>query len=215
MSPKLRLAAPPRSDLAGAGLGRFDVAAPDDLGRGPVAHATRTARIVGNAAGDTARVVGPAPYGLGDDPHGGDPERIWDLVSDVTKIGRYSPETFEAEWLDGATGRRSAPRFRGHVKRNGKGPTYWTECTVTDCEPGRASPSRVPRAGCSTPGAELAPAGDGTDVTESFELSPTLGLRLLLGGAGVGEGTDEPERHADDAGADPGPRWSKRSTRLG
>ena len=32
------------------------------------------------------------------------PEAVWDLVSDVTKIGRYSPETFEAEWLDGATG---------------------------------------------------------------------------------------------------------------
>ncbi|HEV7524459.1 MAG TPA: SRPBCC family protein, partial [Acidimicrobiia bacterium] len=28
-------------------------------------------------------------------------DKIWDLVSDVTKIGRYSPETFEAEWLDG------------------------------------------------------------------------------------------------------------------
>ena len=31
------------------------------------------------------------------------PEQVWDLVSDVTKIGRYSPETFEAEWLDGVT----------------------------------------------------------------------------------------------------------------
>ena len=26
------------------------------------------------------------------------PDRIWELVSDVTKIGRYSPETFEAKW---------------------------------------------------------------------------------------------------------------------
>ena len=42
-------------------------------------------------------------------------EQIWDLVSDVTKIGRYSPETFEAEWLDGATGpggRSKVPRAR-------------------------------------------------------------------------------------------------------
>ena len=36
------------------------------------------------------------------------PERVWDLVSDVTKIGRYSPETFEAEWLDGAPALPSA-----------------------------------------------------------------------------------------------------------
>ena len=26
------------------------------------------------------------------------------MVSDVTRIGEFSPETFEAEWLDGATG---------------------------------------------------------------------------------------------------------------
>jgi hypothetical protein len=52
------------------------------------------------------------------------PEKIWDLVSDVTKIGRYSPETFEAEWLEGATGPTVGAKFRGHVKRNGKGPIY-------------------------------------------------------------------------------------------
>ena len=27
------------------------------------------------------------------------PERVWGLISDVTQIGRFSPETFEAEWL--------------------------------------------------------------------------------------------------------------------
>jgi len=116
------------------------------------------------------------------------PERIWDLVSDVTKIGKYSPETFEAEWLDGATGPAVGARFRGHVKRNGKGPIYWTTCTVTASEPGRefafgvgpgAKPINVWRY-------ELAPAGDGTDVTESFELANTAVMRLywaLLGWA--------------------------------
>ncbi|HZN16249.1 MAG TPA: SRPBCC family protein, partial [Acidimicrobiales bacterium] len=64
------------------------------------------------------------------------PEQVWDLVSDVTKIGRYSPETFEAEWLDGATGPAVGAKFRGHVKRNGIGPVYWTTCTVVDSEPG-------------------------------------------------------------------------------
>jgi uncharacterized protein YndB with AHSA1/START domain len=65
------------------------------------------------------------------------PGRVWDLVSDVTRIGEYSPETFEAEWLDGATGPRAGARFRGHVRRNGIGPVYWTTCTVTAAEPGR------------------------------------------------------------------------------
>jgi uncharacterized protein YndB with AHSA1/START domain len=114
------------------------------------------------------------------------PEKIWDLVSDVTKIGRYSPETFEAEWLDGATGPVVGARFRGHVKRNGRGPTYWAACTVTVAEPNREFTFGVGKPGkaLNTWGYRLEPSGDGTDVTESFTLTPKLGLRLywaLLG----------------------------------
>ena len=32
------------------------------------------------------------------------PGVVWDLVSDVTRIGEFSPETFEARWTRGATG---------------------------------------------------------------------------------------------------------------
>jgi hypothetical protein len=108
------------------------------------------------------------------------PEVIWDLVSDVTKIGRYSPETFEAEWLDGATGPAPGARFRGHVKRNGRGPTYWTTCSVIDCVPGRAFSFGVGAPGkpMNVWGYVLEPQGDGTDVTESFTLTPNLGLRI-------------------------------------
>ena len=31
-------------------------------------------------------------------------EQIWELIADVRNTGKFSPETFEAEWLDGATG---------------------------------------------------------------------------------------------------------------
>ena len=105
---------------------------------------------------------------------------IWRLVSDVTKIGRYSPETFEAEWIDGASGPTLGARFRGHVKRNGKGPTYWTTCTVTECEPGRAFAFGVgPRdKPLNVWSYRFEPKGDGTDVTESFALAHTLPLRL-------------------------------------
>lgn len=108
------------------------------------------------------------------------PERIWELVSDVTRIGSYSPETFEAEWLDGASGPSVGARFRGHVRRNQKGPVYWTTCTVLECEPGRrfsfgVGPAERP---WSTWRYELSPAGGGTDVTESFELASTPALRL-------------------------------------
>jgi uncharacterized protein YndB with AHSA1/START domain len=114
------------------------------------------------------------------------PEPIWELVSDVTKIGRYSPETFEAEWLDGATGPAVGARFRGHVKRNGRGPTYWTKCTVIASDPGRefafgVGPGDKP---LSVWRYQLQASGDGTDVTESFTLARTKLLRLywaLLG----------------------------------
>jgi hypothetical protein len=114
------------------------------------------------------------------------PERVWELVSDVTRIVEFSPETFEAEWLDGATGPEVGARFRGHVKRNGKGPIYWTACTVTACEPGREFAFGVGSPGkpMNTWRYELRPAGIGTEVTESFQLSDMPALRLywaLLG----------------------------------
>ena len=43
------------------------------------------------------------------------PEAVWELVSDITNTGKFSPETFEAEWLGGADGPVVGARFRGHV----------------------------------------------------------------------------------------------------
>lgn len=112
---------------------------------------------------------------------GAEPERVWELVSDITAIGRFSPETFEAEWQGGATGPALGARFRGHVRRNERGPVYWTQCLVTDCEPGRAFGFTV------GVGARVinnwhyrtdpAPGG-GTDVTESFRLEDDWANRL-------------------------------------
>jgi hypothetical protein len=115
-------------------------------------------------------------------------DAIWELLSDVTKIGRYSPETFEAEWLDGASGPAVGAKFRGHVKRNGRGPTYWTKCEVTASDPGREFAFGVITGGrtLNVWRYQLEPAGDGTDVTESFTLARTRALRLywaLLGWA--------------------------------
>jgi len=117
------------------------------------------------------------------------PERVWELLSDVTRIGSFSPETFEAEWLDGATAPALGARFRGHVKRNGKGPVYWTTCTVTECVPpatfafGVGAPGKPP---LNVWRYDIVAAGDGCDVTESFTLRRTWWLRLywaLLGWA--------------------------------
>ena len=67
--------------------------------------------------------------------------KVWALVSDVTRIGEFSPETFEARWRRGSTGPEVGARFKGHVKRNGVGPTYWSACRVTSAYRTRSSSS--------------------------------------------------------------------------
>ncbi|BCO46877.1 SRPBCC family protein [Mycobacterium intracellulare] len=118
------------------------------------------------------------------------PQAVWSLISDVTQIGRFSPETFEAQWLNGAVGPAVGAKFRGHVKRNEKGPTYWTACTVTECDPGRvfafavrSRPLGLPIAPSNTVQVtwrfSLSPtSGGGTSVTESFELRDIPAMRL-------------------------------------
>jgi hypothetical protein len=118
-------------------------------------------------------------------------DQVWDLVSDVTRVGEFSPETFEAEWLDGASGPALGARFRGHVKRNGRGPVYWTVCTVVACEPGRDFGFTVGGPGGRVLNSwryQLEPTVDGTDVTESFTLPDTLPTRLYWMIAGSARG---------------------------
>ncbi|WP_264990750.1 SRPBCC family protein, partial [Mycobacterium kiyosense] len=113
-------------------------------------------------------------------------DKIWELIADIRNTGRFSPETFEAEWLDGATGPELGARFRGHVRRNEIGPVYWTTCEVTACEPGRefGFAVLVGNRAVNNWHYRLVPAGDGTDVTESFRLTPSPLNRvyLVLGG---------------------------------
>ena len=115
------------------------------------------------------------------------PDAIWALVSDVTQIGRYSPETFEAEWLDGATGPAVGARYRGHVKRNEAWPVlYWTTCEITECKPGEVFEFAVMIGGRKTNVWRYAfrAADGGTDVTESYDLGDNLFTKIWrpLGG---------------------------------
>ncbi len=41
------------------------------------------------------------------------PEAVWDLISDVTRVGEWSPECYRCTWLDGGTGPREGARFKG------------------------------------------------------------------------------------------------------
>lgn len=119
------------------------------------------------------------------------PEKVWTLVSDITNTGKFSPETFEAEWLDGATSPEVGARFRGHVRRNGRGPVYWTKCEITASDPGREFGFGVIGPGgkaVNTWGYRFEPSGSGTDATEWFQLTDTPVLRLYWRLAGKARG---------------------------
>lgn len=96
------------------------------------------------------------------------PDQVWAMVSDVTRIGEWSPETVSAEWADGATGPAVGARFKGRNKRRGP---WSTTCTITAAEPGKRFAFDVGR-GQTRWAYDLAPAasGDGCQVTESFEI---------------------------------------------
>ena len=105
---------------------------------------------------------------------------VWALVSDVTRIGEFSPETFEAKWTKGSTVPEVGATFSGHVKRNGVGPTYWSPCRVTECVPEKVFEFSVGTDAVTVNnwGYRLEPRDGGTLVTEYFRLQPALPTRL-------------------------------------
>ena len=65
----------------------------------------------------------------------GSPDELWALVSDVTRMGEWSPESTGGKWVGGATGPAVGARFKGD---NRSGSRSWTTaCKVTACEPGK------------------------------------------------------------------------------
>jgi len=113
-------------------------------------------------------------------------EKVWSLVSDVTRIGEFSPETFEARWTRDSTGPEPGATFKGHVKRNGVGPTYWSPCQVTRCVAHEVFEFSVGTDDLTLNnwGYRMASDGTGTTVTEYFRLEPSVPMRaywLVLG----------------------------------
>src|SRR5215204_714502 len=87
------------------------------------------------------------------------PEKVYAMLSDVTRMGEWSPECMRAEWLGGATGPAPGARFRGHNKLNWL--IRWsTTPTVKVADPGNEETRWTYR---------FAPKGGGTELTESFE----------------------------------------------
>ena len=96
------------------------------------------------------------------------PEVVWNLLTDITRMGEWSPECVRAEWVDGASGPEVGAHFHGY---NQIGTFEWdVPCEVVASEPGsvfeflaqRGSPVRTQWR------FELVPNGAGTTLTESF-----------------------------------------------
>jgi hypothetical protein len=86
-------------------------------------------------------------------------------------MGEWSPETVKAEWIEGATGPAVGARFKG---TNRLGPFRWsTKPLVEVADPGReftfVTSSKDGSRKWTRWSYTLAAAGDGTDVTESWE----------------------------------------------
>ena len=94
------------------------------------------------------------------------PDVVYGIVSDVTRMGEWSPETTKCEWLDGATGPAVGARFKGTNKRGFV--TWSTKPTVVVAEPGREFAFDV---GTDTRWTyRFDEEGAGTNLSESFEM---------------------------------------------
>jgi hypothetical protein len=97
-----------------------------------------------------------------------DPEHLYDLVADLSRMGRWSPEATGGKWVGAATGPALGARFHGN---NRAGWRRWsTSCEVTAADPGRrfafhVSFGPVPIADWSY---EFLADGGATTVTEQW-----------------------------------------------
>ena len=46
------------------------------------------------------------------------PDQVYAMVSDITRMGEWSPECYRCEWLDGAKVPAVGARFRGYSRAN-------------------------------------------------------------------------------------------------
>lgn len=103
------------------------------------------------------------------------PERVYDLVADITRMGEWSPECRKCTWVKGATGPAVGARFRA-TNKGRRGPAWFNTPTVTAAEPGRefAFNRSGPGIGSYTWRYVLEPTAHGTRLTESFEAERPL-----------------------------------------
>lgn len=103
------------------------------------------------------------------------PDTVYALVSDVTRTPEFSPEILECTWLDGATGPAVGARFKARNKVANR-PAWFNKPVVTVVEPGRRFSFARTEAFAGTVEWTyiFEPDGDGTLVTESYDVTKQL-----------------------------------------
>jgi hypothetical protein len=117
---------------------------------------------------------------------------LYDLVSDITRMGEWSPENVGGTWLGGATGPKVGARFRGTNRRGWR--RWSTSCRIVAADPGSrfAFDVTVVVVPASRWTYEFQPDADGTLVTETWtDRRPSWFAHL----AGVTMGIDDIRTH--------------------
>jgi hypothetical protein len=98
------------------------------------------------------------------------PEDVYDMVSDVTRMGEWSPVCTACWWDEGVTGPAVGAWFTGHNELAGRDP-WETRSQVVAADPGREF-AFVVGGTWARWGYTFTPAGGGTEVTESWHFLP-------------------------------------------
>lgn len=61
------------------------------------------------------------------------PDAVFAAITDITRMGEWSPETYRAEWEDGATEAAVGARFTGYNRNGDK--EWFTTAEVVELEP--------------------------------------------------------------------------------
>jgi uncharacterized protein YndB with AHSA1/START domain len=103
------------------------------------------------------------------------PDRVYELVADIGRMGEWSPECRACAWTGGATGPAVGARFKARNKGR-RGPPWFNTPRVTVAEPGRefAFNRSGPGMGSYTWRYVLEPTPTGTRLTESYDVEQPL-----------------------------------------
>jgi uncharacterized protein YndB with AHSA1/START domain len=104
------------------------------------------------------------------------PEAVYAVVADVTRTPEFSPEILECTWLDGAIGPAVGARFKARNKVPNR-PAWSNKPEVTVVDPGTefAFARTEPFGGTVEWRYRFEPDGDGTLVTESYDVTKPMG----------------------------------------